>query len=78
MLANSGQSSGRPQQSDESLQVVDLKSGKVVQTVRDREPDSITFYNSGLAFSRDSKHLYATGGGNDQVYDYAVSGQGSP
>ena len=75
VVANSGQGSGAAEQSDESLQVVDLGSGKVVQTVRDREAGGITFYNAGLSFSRDGKHLYASGGGNDQVYDYAVTGQ---
>ncbi len=75
VISNSGQGSGAPEQGDQSLQVVDVRSGKVVQTIRDREAGSITFYNAGLGFSRDGKHLYATGGGNDQVYDYAVSGQ---
>ena len=75
VVANSGQGSGAAEQSDESLQVVDVASGKVVQTVRDREAGDITFYNAGLSFSRDGKHLYASGGGNDQVYDYAVTGQ---
>ncbi|MGZ4722355.1 bifunctional YncE family protein/alkaline phosphatase family protein [Oryzihumus sp.] len=72
VVANSGQGEGAPQQGDESLQVVDLSSGDVLQTVRDHEPGKPTFYESGLAFSADGKHLYATGGGNDQVYDYAV------
>ena len=75
VVANSGQGSGAAEQSDESLQVIDVSSGKVVQTVRDKQPGSITFYNAGLSFSRDGKHLYASGGGNDQVYDYAVAGQ---
>lgn len=75
VVANSGQGSGAPEQGDQSLQVIDVRSGKVVQTVRDREAGSITFYNAGLGFSPDGKHLYATGGGNDRVYDYVVSGQ---
>ena len=75
VVVNSGQGSGRPEQGDESLQVVDVASGTVVQTVRDREPGGITFYNAGLSFSSDGRHLYASGGGNDQVYDYAVTGQ---
>ena len=75
VVANSGQGSGAAEQSDESLQVIDVASGKVVQTVRDREPGSITFYNAGLSFSPNGKHLYASGGGNDQVYDYAVHGE---
>ena len=75
VLANSGQGSGAPEQGDESLQVVDVRSGKVLQTVRDREGSAPTFYNAGVSFSRDGKHLFATGGGNDRVYDYKVSGQ---
>lgn len=71
----SGQGEGADEQSDEGLQVVDLASGRVVQTVRDHEKDKPTFYNAGLGWSRDGAHLYVTGGGNDQVYDYAVSGQ---
>ena len=75
VVANSGQGQGGPEQGDESLQVVDLGSGKVVQTVRDRVGKAPTFYNAGLVFSKDGRHLYATGGGNDTVYDYAVAGQ---
>ena len=75
VLALSGQGEGHSEQSDQGLQVVDLASGRVVQTVRDHEKDKPTFYNAGLAWSRDGKHVYATGGGNDQVYDYAVNGQ---
>jgi DNA-binding beta-propeller fold protein YncE len=75
VIANSGQGQGGAEQGDESLQVVDLRSGKLVQTVRDRQGTAPTFYNAGLAFSRNGKHLYATGGGNDTVYDYAVTGQ---
>lgn len=75
VVSNSGQGSGAPEQGDQSLQVVDVRSGTVLQTVRDREAGSITFYNAGVAFSPDGRHVYVTGGGNDQVYDYAVSGQ---
>ncbi|GAC1444680.1 MAG: hypothetical protein NVSMB55_21820 [Mycobacteriales bacterium] len=75
VIALSGQGQGASEQSDEGLQVVDLASGRVLQTVRDHEKDKPTFYNAGLGWSQDGKHLYATGGGNDQVYDYAVDGQ---
>lgn len=75
VVANSGQGEGAPEQGDESLQVVDLSTGEVLQTVRDREPGKPTFYESGLTWSADGRHVYATGGGNDQVYDYAVSGR---
>ena len=73
-IANSGQGEGAPQQTDESIQLVDLASGTVLQTVHDHEEDQPTFYESGLAWSPDGEHLYATGGGNDQVYDYAYDG----
>ena len=72
-VANSGQGEGAPQQQNESLQVVDVSSGKVVARVADHEPEQPTFYESGLAWSPNGKHLYATGGGNDQVYDYTYS-----
>lgn len=74
VIANSGQGEGAPAQTDEGLQVVDVDSGVVRQTVHDHEPEQPTFYESGLAWSADGKHLYATGGGNDQVYDYTWDG----
>ncbi|MDX6215676.1 MAG: hypothetical protein QOG99_1260 [Frankiales bacterium] len=73
VVANSGQGDGSHHQGDESLQVVDLARGQVVQEVRDHVKGKPTFFNAGLAFSPDGKHLYATGGGNDAVYDYAVT-----
>jgi DNA-binding beta-propeller fold protein YncE len=72
VVVNSGQGEGAPEQGDESLQVIDLASGDVVQTVKDHEEDEPTFYESGIAYSPDGHHLYVTGGGNDEVYDYAV------
>ncbi|MGB8651964.1 MAG: bifunctional YncE family protein/alkaline phosphatase family protein [Mycobacteriales bacterium] len=75
VVAESGQGEGGQEQGDQALRVVDLASGRVVQTVRDHLPGQPTFYNAGLAFSRDGRHLYATGGGNDTVYDYAVTGR---
>ena len=75
VVVNSGQGSGGAMQGDESLMVVDLASNNVLQVVRDRQGTAPTFYNAGITFSPDGKHLYATGGGNDQVYDYAVAGQ---
>ena len=72
VVSNSGQGEGAPEQGDESLQVVDVATGRVLQTVKDREKGQPTFYESGLTYSPDGRHLYATGGGNDQVYDYRV------
>ena len=76
VVANSGQGQGGVDQGNESLQVVPLPSRTfaVSQTVEDHEPGKPTFYNAGLAFSPNGLHLYATGGGNDAVYDYAVNG----
>lgn len=74
VVANSGQGEGAPEQGDESLQVVDLGTGRVVQTLTDHEDGQPTFYESGLAWSEGGSHLYATGGGNDEVYDYRYSG----
>ena len=73
-IANSGQGEGAPGQSDESIQLVDIASGRVIQTIHDHQAKMPTFYESGLAWAPDGKHLYATGGGNDQVYDYAFDG----
>jgi YVTN family beta-propeller protein len=74
VVANSGQGQGGPDQGNETLQVVSIASSPytVVQTIEDHDPGKPTFYNAGLAFSPDGRHLYATGGGNDAVYDYAV------
>ena len=75
VVVNSGQGQGRNGQADQSLQVVDVKSHKTVQIVSDKEKGAPAFYNAGIAWSRDGKHVYVTGGGNDQVYDYTVTGQ---
>ncbi len=72
-IANSGQGEGAPEQQNETLQLVDVASGRVVDSVADHEPDEPTFYESGLAWSPDGTHLYATGGGNDEVYDYSYA-----
>ena len=75
VVSNAGQGEGsNPQQGNETLQVVDIASGAVVQTIADHEKGKDTFYNSGVAFSPDAKHVYVTGGGNDAVYEYAVAG----
>lgn len=74
VVSNSGQGEGlNTGGATESLQVVDLSTNTVTQTVEDHATGQDTFYNSGLAFSPDGTHLYATGGGNDEVYDYSVS-----
>ena len=67
---------------DEALFVTNLKTGAYSQV---RTPESrckpaaaatvttLHCFELGLTFSPDGKHLYATGGGNDGVYDFAVS-----
>src|SRR4029077_3999680 len=74
VVSNSGQGEGStPQQGNQTLQVVDLSSNEVVQTLADHAAKQDTFYDAGVAFSRDGKHVYVTGGGNDSVYDYGVT-----
>lgn len=68
VVVNSGEGEGAPQQGNQSLQIIDVATAQVVQTVRDHEVGGPTFYNYGPAWS-------LTGGGNDQVYDDAVLGQ---
>ncbi len=77
-VVNGGEGSGGTDQGNQSLQLVRLSDTRVVQTVTDHEPGQPTFYNAGVSFSPDGRHLYVTGGGNDQVYDYAVTPGTSP
>lgn len=53
-------------QSDQSLQLIDLKKQLVV--------DSIKIDKSwlGLAFSKDGKHLFASGGNNNRILKYNI------
>src|SRR3954467_540751 len=62
---------------DESLSVVDLANGGTtdvvaVPTVRTRGSQVFNWFGGAVAFSPDGNHLYATGGGNDALYDFAV------
>lgn len=75
VASNSGQGEGLPQQGNESLQLVDARTGAVQQTLTDHLPGQDTFYNGGVVWSADGRHVYATGGGNDAVYDYAFDGR---
>ncbi|MEP7012113.1 MAG: alkaline phosphatase family protein [Acidobacteriota bacterium] len=54
---------------EQGIQVVDRRSGAVLQTL----PQTAAFL--GLAFSRDGKTLYASGGDADVVYRYAWDGE---
>ncbi len=71
---------------DESLSVVDVRTGRVAD-VKARPTtitpsgvvsptagtqDSYNFFYVGVTFSPDGRHLYAAGGGNDAIYDYPV------
>src|SRR5437764_15327729 len=49
---------------EQGLQVVDLKTRKVTQTVK----QDAAFY--GVAFSPDGAHLYVSGGNDDSVFSY--------
>ena len=69
---------------DEGLDVVDLRTGRVVQVVAVPTNYSPTApqvcgkafncFGMGVAFSPDGTHVYASGGGQDAIYDFAVSG----
>ena len=52
---------------EQGVQVVDPETGQVLQTA----PQPAAFF--GLAFSSDSKTLYASGGNEDAVYVYSYS-----
>jgi DNA-binding beta-propeller fold protein YncE len=52
---------------EQGLQVVDLASRRVTQTLK----QDAAFY--GLAFARDGRELYVSGGNDDSIYCYAWS-----
>lgn len=58
-------------QGTQSLQVVDPATSAVTQTLPYSSPQSLF---AGLAFSPDGSRAYASGGGDDQIHTYAVSG----
>ena len=67
---------------DEALFVTNLKTGAYQQVATPQSRckpaaaatvTTLHCFELGLTFSPDGKHLYATGGGNDGVYDFAVS-----
>ena len=55
----------------QGVQIVDRKSGAVVQTL----PQIAAFL--GLAFSSDGKTLYASGGNDDSIFIYRWNGRGA-
>ena len=57
-------------QSDQSIELVDIKKGKVIQTL------PIEKAWLGLTFSDDGKSLYASGGNDNIIIRYAVSKTG--
>src|SRR5580693_4749708 len=50
---------------EQGLQIVDLKSQHVLQTL----PQEAAFF--GVAFSRDGKEIYVSGGNADAIYCYS-------
>ena len=64
---------------DEALYVTDLVGGgaqaRVVATPTSHDPahPNFNFFAMGVVFSSDSRHLYATGDGNDALYDFTVA-----
>jgi YVTN family beta-propeller protein len=55
----------------QSLQVVDIATSKVTQTLSYPAPKALFV---GLVFARDGKTLYASGGGDNIIRRYAVTG----
>ncbi|MER6127263.1 bifunctional YncE family protein/alkaline phosphatase family protein [Streptomyces sp. NPDC001795] len=64
LVSNAGQGT-------QSLQLVDAKDSKVVQTISYPSPQAIF---TGLAFSPDGKRAYASGGGREIIHTYDVRG----
>lgn len=54
-------------QGEQSLQVVDVESQQVVQTIPYKSPEALYF---GVAFSQDGKTVYASAGGNNKIRVY--------
>ncbi|TNC23543.1 bifunctional YncE family protein/alkaline phosphatase family protein [Amycolatopsis alkalitolerans] len=57
---------------DQSLQMIDTASGKVIQTITYKAPQAIF---AGVTFSPDGQRAYVSGGGNNVIRTYSVSGQ---
>ncbi|WCK54881.1 glutaminyl-peptide cyclotransferase [Aneurinibacillus sp. Ricciae_BoGa-3] len=55
-------------QGTQSLQVVDVKQQKVIQTIPYTSPESLYL---GVAFSPDGKTLYASAGGNNKIRTFS-------
>jgi len=66
-------------QGTQSLQMVDVASGNVVQTLPYLQPSSSNRAPGslfvGVAFSPDGRSAYASGGGDNTVHRYSVAGQ---
>ena len=59
-------------QGDQSLQMVDVASSQVVQTVTYQSPQAVF---TGVAFSPDGQRAFVSGGGNNIIRTFAVSDQ---
>lgn len=55
----------------QSLQVVDTTTSTVTQTISYLPPEAVS---TGLAFSPDGSHVYVSGGGNNKIRVFSVSG----
>ncbi|MBU8920052.1 beta-propeller fold lactonase family protein [Bacillus sp. FJAT-29953] len=54
-------------QGEQSLQVVDVQTQEVIQTIPYKSPEALYF---GVAFSPDGKTVYASAGGNNKIRVY--------
>lgn len=57
-------------QGTQSLQVIDTKSNKVIQTIEYKSPEALYL---GVAFSPDGKTLYASAGGNNKIRQFTFT-----
>lgn len=57
---------------DQSVQVIDVATDKVVQTITYKQPKAIF---AGVAFSPDGHNAYVSGGGDNVIRTFSVSGQ---
>lgn len=57
-------------QGTQSLQVIDTKTNKVMQTIEYKSPEALYL---GVAFSPDGKTLYASAGGNNKIRQFTFT-----
>ena len=59
-------------QSTQSLQVIDAASGAVVQTIPYAGDEAVSF---GIAFAPNGSKVYVSGGGNNKIRVFSISGE---